>query len=69
MRENRYIAEDKIDGYVCFQAHMVVVSKAVYNMVKSHFEMEVLPDSQKKFYWVGVIEFLAFHLCLLSAQL
>jgi class 3 adenylate cyclase len=34
------------------KANMVVVSKAVYSMVKSHFEMETLPDSQKRFYLV-----------------
>jgi hypothetical protein len=35
------------------KAHNVVVSKAVYNLVKTHFEMEVLPDSQKRFYLVN----------------
>ena len=34
------------------KAGMVIVSKAVQAMVKTHFEMEPLPDKQKRFYLV-----------------
>jgi len=34
------------------KAHMVVVSKAVQSIVKSHFEMDPLPETQKKFFLV-----------------